>query len=92
MTAETTASANSASENGRSSNGTPRTKFCVYCGASGGTSPAHLEAARELATVMAENEIDLGKFSKTENEKKEEKGCFARTRCHDSSHQLKTRH
>ena len=40
-------------------NGVPRTKICVYCGASRGSSPAHLQAARELATVMADNDIDL---------------------------------
>jgi hypothetical protein len=43
-----------------SSNGTPRTKICVYCGASGGKNPAHVEAARQLARVMAANDIDLG--------------------------------
>lgn len=44
-----------------SSNGTqPRTKICVYCGAAGGSSPAHMETARQLARVMAANNIDLG--------------------------------
>jgi len=38
---------------------TPRTKICVYCGAAAGASPAHMEAARELARVMAENNVDL---------------------------------
>lgn len=42
-------------------NGSPRTKICVYCGASSGESPAHMEAARALGKVMAENNIDLGK-------------------------------
>lgn len=42
------------------SNGTPRTKVCVYCGSSGGSNPAHMEAARQLARVMAANDIDLG--------------------------------
>jgi hypothetical protein len=46
--------------NGNGSGTTPRTKICVYCGASSGTTPAHLEAARELGRVMAENNIDLG--------------------------------
>lgn len=41
-------------------NGAPRTKICVYCGASAGGSPAHMEMARELARVMAANNIDLG--------------------------------
>lgn len=40
-------------------NGTPRTKICVFCGASGGTSPAHMEAARQLGRIMAANNIDL---------------------------------
>lgn len=43
-----------------SSNGTPRTKICVYCGASGGKNPTHMEAARQLARAMAANDIDLG--------------------------------
>lgn len=34
-------------------------KICVFCGASPGKSPAHLEAARELAQVMHENNISL---------------------------------
>lgn len=37
----------------------PRTKICVYCGASAG-SPAHMEMARQLARAMAANNIDLG--------------------------------
>ncbi|UNI18645.1 hypothetical protein JDV02_004900 [Purpureocillium takamizusanense] len=40
-------------------NGAPRTKICVYCGASAGGSPAHMEMARQLARVMAANNIDL---------------------------------
>ncbi|KEY73274.1 hypothetical protein S7711_01394 [Stachybotrys chartarum IBT 7711] len=47
------------SQNGGAQNGTPRTKICVYCGASGGTNPQHMEAARQLGTLMAENDIDL---------------------------------
>ncbi|KAJ4111487.1 hypothetical protein NW768_011841 [Fusarium equiseti] len=38
---------------------TARTKICVYCGASPGASPAHMEAARNLARVMAAKNIDL---------------------------------
>ncbi|KAM0324118.1 hypothetical protein ACHAQA_008310 [Verticillium albo-atrum] len=40
-------------------NGTKRAKICVYCGASAGFKPSHMEAARELAKVMAANNIDL---------------------------------
>ncbi|KAL2021207.1 hypothetical protein VTK56DRAFT_7394 [Thermocarpiscus australiensis] len=36
-----------------------RTKICVYCGSSPGFDPAHVEAARELARVMAANNIAL---------------------------------
>ncbi|PSN68157.1 lysine decarboxylase-like protein-like protein [Corynespora cassiicola Philippines] len=32
---------------------------CVFCGASGGSSPVHLEAARALAKVLHENNIKL---------------------------------
>ncbi|KAH9998558.1 hypothetical protein F4779DRAFT_605768 [Xylariaceae sp. FL0662B] len=41
--------------------GTPstQTKICVYCGSSAGKNPAHLQAARELGTLMAENNIAL---------------------------------
>ncbi|KAJ6790037.1 hypothetical protein PWT90_05264 [Aphanocladium album] len=38
----------------------PRTKICVFCGASPGTSPEYVEAARALARAMAANDIDLG--------------------------------
>ncbi|EFY89960.1 hypothetical protein J3458_001326 [Metarhizium acridum] len=41
------------------SNSTPRARICVFCGSSGGTSPAHMKAARQLGRVMAENNIDL---------------------------------
>ena len=45
------------------SNGTvPKTKICVYCGASSGNKPVYLQAARDLARVMAENNIGLGRF------------------------------
>lgn len=40
--------------------GAPRTKICVYCGASGSDNPAHMEMARRLARAMAANDIDLG--------------------------------
>lgn len=55
--------AQTASQNGTATNGNsvPRAKVCVYCGASAGTSPAHMEAARELGKILAENNIDLGK-------------------------------
>lgn len=36
-----------------------RVKICVYCGSSPGHDPAHLEAARELARVMAAHNIAL---------------------------------
>lgn len=35
-------------------------KICVYCGSSAGKKPEHMEAARQLAKVMAENDIGLG--------------------------------
>lgn len=44
---------------GPSSNGVKRTRICVYCGSSTGKNPAYMEAARELARVMAANNIDL---------------------------------
>ncbi|PSS00834.1 hypothetical protein BD289DRAFT_465048 [Coniella lustricola] len=34
-------------------------KICVYCGSSPGTKPEHMEAARQLARVMAANDIGL---------------------------------
>ncbi|CZT50125.1 related to Rossmann fold nucleotide-binding protein [Rhynchosporium secalis] len=37
----------------------PRTKICVFCGASPGNSPAHMEGARALARVFHENNISL---------------------------------
>ncbi|KAL2067715.1 hypothetical protein VTL71DRAFT_15811 [Oculimacula yallundae] len=42
-----------------SENGVPRTKICVFCGASPGNSPAHMEAARALARVFHEKNISL---------------------------------
>lgn len=35
-------------------------KICVYCGSSTGKNPIYMEAARELARVMAANDIGLG--------------------------------
>lgn len=43
--------------NGSSS--TKRTRICVYCGASAGFNSLHVEAARALARLMAENNIQL---------------------------------
>lgn len=40
-------------------NGEPQTKICVYCGSSPGHNPAHMQAARDLARVMAEKNIGL---------------------------------
>lgn len=40
---------------------TAKRKICVYCGSSPGTKPEHMEAARELARVMAANDIGLGR-------------------------------
>lgn len=34
---------------------------CVFCGASSGSSPAHLEAARSLGRLIAEKDMKLGK-------------------------------
>ncbi|KAL8338019.1 hypothetical protein RB598_006752 [Gaeumannomyces tritici] len=44
---------------GPNGNGIKRTKICVYCGSSRGNDPAYLQAARDLAKVMAEHDIDL---------------------------------
>lgn len=46
--------------NGSTPIAAPRTKICVFCGASPGTKPEYVEAARALARSMAANEIDLG--------------------------------
>lgn len=40
--------------------GQRKTKICVYCGASPGNKPEHMESARQLAKVMAANNIELG--------------------------------
>lgn len=51
-------------KNGVSDENTPpekrQTKICVYCGSAPGTKPEHMEAARQLARVMAANNIGLG--------------------------------
>lgn len=41
-----------------------KTKICVYCGASPGSKPEHMEAARQLARVMAANDIGLGESTR----------------------------
>ena len=41
-------------------NGSSRVKICVYCGAAAGASPAHIQAARDLGKLFAENDIELG--------------------------------
>lgn len=41
-----------------------KTKICVYCGSSPGNNPVYMQAARDLAKVMADNNIGLGGFSK----------------------------
>ena len=51
---------NSDSNTNGTSNAVPKTKICVYCGSSPGTNPVHMQAARDLAKVMAENDIGLG--------------------------------
>lgn len=38
---------------------TKKPVVCVFCGASPGNSPAHLEAARSLAKILHENNINL---------------------------------
>lgn len=42
-----------------------RTVLCVYCGASDGNKLVHMEAARELARLMAANDMHLGWHPKT---------------------------
>ncbi|CAK7243664.1 MAG: hypothetical protein STHCBS139747_005190 [Sporothrix thermara] len=36
-----------------------KTKICVYCGSSPGKNPVYMQAARDLAKVMADNNIGL---------------------------------
>ncbi|TKA55308.1 hypothetical protein B0A49_10070 [Cryomyces minteri] len=58
MTAETTASSQAVSA--QSDAVAPkRPVVCVFCGSSPGTSPAHLAAARALAHVLHQNDIQL---------------------------------
>ncbi|KAF6836333.1 hypothetical protein CMUS01_05463 [Colletotrichum musicola] len=56
---KTNGNTNGTAVNGTANGVQKRTKICVYCGASPGFKPQHMEAARELARVMAENNIDL---------------------------------
>lgn len=44
-------------------NARKKVKICVYCGSAPGKDPAHVEAARRLGTIMAENDISLGAFA-----------------------------
>jgi hypothetical protein len=43
----------------KSSTSSKTVKICVFCGASPGKSPAHMQAAKDLAKVMAEHKIQL---------------------------------
>ncbi|KAK8135871.1 hypothetical protein PG984_003811 [Apiospora sp. TS-2023a] len=36
-----------------------KVKICVYCGSAKGNDPAHMQAARDLGKLMAENDISL---------------------------------
>lgn len=70
MTADSTVTGQNGASNGTANaNGTPRTKICVFCGSSAGNDPEHVETARELARVMAENDIDLGELQNTSSQK-----------------------
>lgn len=57
----TPASSSNLNPNNNNNNGVApkQTKICVYCGASSGKDPIHLEAARDLARAMAANNIAL---------------------------------
>ncbi|TQV91006.1 hypothetical protein V2A60_008184 [Cordyceps javanica] len=59
MTAETTNGSAPAAAPAAATAATPRTKICVFCGASPGKKPEYVEAARALARSMAANNIDL---------------------------------
>ncbi|CAK7216326.1 hypothetical protein SBRCBS47491_002786 [Sporothrix bragantina] len=48
----------SAASNGDST-APKKTKICVYCGSSPGKNPVYMQAARDLAKVMADNDIGL---------------------------------
>ena len=37
-----------------------KVKICVYCGSAKGNDPTHMQAARDLGRLMAENNISLG--------------------------------
>jgi hypothetical protein len=41
-------------------NASRKITICVFCGASSGKNPAHMQAARDLGKVMADNNISLG--------------------------------
>lgn len=45
--------------NGATNGSTPNRTICVFCGARAGNSPAYLQAARDLATAMHKNNINL---------------------------------
>ncbi|PHH78138.1 hypothetical protein CDD82_3190 [Ophiocordyceps australis] len=59
MTSDGIATPNGIATNSLATNGGPRTKICVYCGASGSNNPSHMEMARQLAKVLAANNISL---------------------------------
>ena len=63
----TPASSSNLNPNNNNNNGVApkQTKICVYCGASSGKDPIHLQAARDLARAMAANNIALGKIHMT---------------------------
>ena len=60
MTTSRTATPSNLNPNQPASDVPKRTKICVYCGSAKGFDPAHMEAARQLARAMAENNISLG--------------------------------
>lgn len=55
-------------------------KICVFCGASPGTKPEHMEMARSLARAMAANNIGLG-MSKKEFSPSRRPGSVPLTKC-----------
>ncbi|CAK7272002.1 hypothetical protein SEPCBS57363_004910 [Sporothrix epigloea] len=46
-------------ESGSAASTPKKTKICVYCGSSPGKNPVYMQAARDLAKVMADNNIGL---------------------------------
>ncbi|CAK7265265.1 hypothetical protein SEPCBS119000_001419 [Sporothrix epigloea] len=46
-------------DSGSASSMPKKTKICVYCGSSPGKNPVYMQAARDLAKVMADNNIGL---------------------------------